>query len=141
MRLLLALSACMLAIGCGNGTKAPDATKPLPTIKARTTVSTTQKVEPPNFDSKTSLRMIRKGDELRVGDNIDSALRVLPEEKNAYKVNEMPPGWKDPAYSSEGWDNGTTGFAAVIYDSKVTLALYHEDRADETRLQEILDVY
>ncbi len=140
MRILLGLAAIM-AIGCG-GPSQPAEPKPDSLLAtSRITVSGQTKVDPPNFEQRTSLRMIRNGDDVRVGDSVEAALRVYREEKNSYIVNEMPAGWKDAAYTCTGWDNGTIGFAAVSYDEKLVLGLYHEDRADENRLQDILRDY
>lgn len=136
MRILLGLGA-VVAVGCSG---ASPSTEPKPNSllsTARTSVTAPAKLEPPNLEQRTTLRMIRKGDEVRVGDPIESALRVFREEKNSYLVNEMPAGWKDPAYTCQGWDNGTIGFSAFVYDDKIVMGLYHEDRADENRLQEI----
>ncbi len=140
MRYLLGLGV-LLAIGCGGPAQPADPKSDNLLTPVRTSVSGPAKLDPPNFEQRTSLRMIRKGDEIRVGDTAESALRVFREEKNPYLINEMPAGWKDPAYTCQGWDNGTIGFAAILYDEKVAQALYHEDRADENRLQEILADY
>jgi hypothetical protein len=139
MRIFLGLAA-IIAVGCGPGQPAETKADSLPTT-ARISVSGPAKVEPPNFEQRTALRMIRNGDEARVGDPVESALRAFREEKNSYLINEMPAGWKDPAYTCRGWDNGTIGFSAFVYDDKMVLGLYHEDRADEKRLQEIVADY
>jgi hypothetical protein len=141
MRYLLCLALCLLAFGCGNGGTPTEPEKPEPPSRVRTKINAPAKLDPPDFERKTSLRMVRKSVEVQLGDNMDTALRAFTEEKNAYRISEMPPGWKDPAYTCQGWDAGALGFAAVLYDEKIVLALYHEDRAKEDRLQEILDVY
>ncbi|HJP82237.1 MAG TPA: hypothetical protein VJ835_01925 [Fimbriimonadaceae bacterium] len=140
MRILLPSMAALLCIGCSSGPAELAEPSTTPT-NARVTVSTPEKIDPPAFDERTTLRMFRRGDEVRVGDNIDSALRVFREEKNAYQVSELPAGWKDQAYTCRGWDNGASGFAAIVFDEKVALAMYHEERATETRLQEIVGDY
>lgn len=141
MKALILAVAGLVLIGCGSNGTPPEGSVIAPASKARSRISAPAKVAPPNFNDRTSLKMVRKGDEVRVGDDIDSALRAFSEERNAYKVTEMPPGWKDPAYSCQGWDTGLVGFAAITFDEKVALALYHEDKVSEDRLQEILDTY
>ncbi len=142
MRTLFLAAICLFALGCGGGEKATSQTeKPEPTIALKTRVPGPAKVEPPDFEKRTSLRMVRYGDELRVGDGVDTALRVFREEKNAYKIAEMPPGWKDEAYTCQGWDNGTMGFGAILYDDKLCLGLYHEYKADQERVEEIVGTY
>lgn len=139
MKSLLALAASFLAIGCGAG--GGEAAKSEPPASLRPRVTAPEKIEPPDFTQKTPVRMIRKGAEVRIGDSIESALRAFREEKNAYRIAEMPAGWRDPLYTAQGWDNGTTGFGAIVYDDKLVFGLFHEDRTDENRLQEILAVY
>jgi hypothetical protein len=142
MKLLLALVAAATMVGCSAGDGENVDRAPAPASAAmRSRVAGPDKIDPPDFSKKTAIRMIRKGDEVRIGDSIESALRAFREEKNAYKVAEMPAGWRDPAYSAQGWDNGTTGFGAIVFDDKVVFGLFHEERSDEGRLQEILAVY
>lgn len=142
MRTFLLAATCLLAIGCGGGEKAaPTPEKQEPAVSLKTRVPGPAKLEPPDFEKRSSLRMVKNGEELRIGDSIDSALRVFREEKNAYKIAEMPPGWKDPAYTCQGWDNGTLGFGAILYDDKMCMGLYHEYKADQERLDEIVDTY
>lgn len=131
--------ATLLIGGCSGEVKEGSATESdVPAIR---TISTSAKVDPPNFDKRTSLRLIRKGEELRIGDSLESALRVFRPEPESYRISELPAGWKDPLYSCGGWDNGLQGFAAILFDNRVALGLYHEDRSSESRLQEILEVY
>ena len=139
MRLLVAAAICSVAIGCG--TDSGEGPKTAPPAALRSRISAPDKIEPPDFTQKTPVRMIRKGAEVRIGDSIDSALRAFREERNAYKIAEMPAGWRDPLYTAQGWDNGTTGFGAIVYDDKLAFGMFHEDRTDENRLQEILAVY
>ncbi|MBC8063641.1 MAG: hypothetical protein H7Y17_02330 [Chlorobia bacterium] len=138
--LFLAILALGLA-GCNGGGQPAELQPAKDPNVARSSVPGPDKLPAPDFSVKTSLRMFRNGEELRVGDSIDTALRVFREEKTSYKVAEMPSGWKDRDYTCQGWDNGTLGFAAIVNDEKVALALYHEDRASEARLQEILADY
>lgn len=133
---------CVCVLGCGGEEKvAPVPEVPEPTVSLKTRIPGPATVDPPDFEKRTSLRMVRNGEELRVGDSIDTALRVFREEKNAYKIAEMPPGWKDPAYTCQGWDNGTMGFGAILYDDKVALGLYHEYKADQDRVDDIVGTY
>lgn len=142
MKLLLWPAILLVAIGCGGNEKAATTPeKPEPVVTLKTRVPGPAKLDPPDFEKRSSLRMVKNGEELRVGDSIDTALRIFREEKNAYKIAEMPPGWKDPAYSCQGWDNGTMGFGAILYDDKMCMGLYHEYKADQARLDEIVSTY
>lgn len=141
MRFPLLALAGLLVIGCGGNEKVATPEKPEPSVALKTRVPGPAKVEPPDFEVRSNLRMIRNGEELRVGDPIDSALRIFREEKNAYKIADMPPGWKDESYTCQGWDNGTMGFGAILFDDKVCLGLYHEYKANQERLDEILNTY
>lgn len=128
-------------IGCGPG-KTADDTKSEPVLGLeRSAVRTPAKVTPPDFSKRTDLRMIRKGEVLHVGDSVDDALRIFPEDKSAFHLADMPPGWKDDSYRCVGWDTASTGFGAIVYNDRIALALYHEDRITEDRLKEILDTY
>jgi hypothetical protein len=137
----LAVLVAPLIIGCGSNTGEAPPEKAAAPAALRSRVVGPEKIDPPDFSKKTAIRMVRKGDEVRIGDSIESALRAFREEKNAYRIAEMPAGWRDPLYTAQGWDNGTTGFGAIVYDDKLVFGLFHEDRTDENRLQEILAVY
>ena len=139
MRVFLVL-CIVVAAGCSSGESTVELVQP-EQRRLKTRIAGPAKLDPPDFSKRTALRMVRKGEEVRVGDSIEVALRAFREEKNSVLVTEMPPGWQDPAYTAQGWDNGSSGFATILYDEKVVLALFHEDRADEARLQEILAVY
>lgn len=141
MRFLLIAIPLIGLVGCSGGGQPAEMQPSKDPNIARSSVAGPDKLPAPDFTIKTSLRMFRNGDELRVGDSIDNALRVFGEEKNSFKVAEMPSGWKDRDYTCQGWDTGSLGFAAIVNDEKVALGLYHEDRVSEARLQEILADY
>lgn len=141
MRIWPALLLLVLPLGCG-GPKNGDDTKPDTTnVPDRSAIAAPTKVSPPDFMIRTNLRMFHKSEELRVGDTSDEAMRIFPEEKNSFKLADMPPGWKDDAYKCTGWDTSNLGFGIITYNDRMAFALYHEDRTKEERLQEILDTY
>lgn len=134
------LGLCVLLYGCNSAP--PSAADPTITVdRNRSSVRTPEKMPSPDFDKKTSLKLVRNGFEVRVGDSVDDALNAFKPDKNAQKLADMPPGWRDSAYRCVGWDTGSVGFGAITLDERVVLALYHEDRSSEGRLKEILDDY
>jgi len=141
MRLTWLVLLGLAVSGCNSGSAVPQPESDQSSGPSRATVNGPAKVPPPDFNARTELRMVRKGEFLRVGDTIDDALNVFKQEKNASKLSELPPGWKDPNYRCAGWDAGNTGFGAITYDDRVVLAMYHEDRINEQRLQEVLNDY
>ena len=141
MRALPLVLCYLAAVGCGAPKPAVvDGGVPIQS-QPKTKVSAPAKVPAPDFTKRTRLRLVRRGEELRVGDSVDDALRVFKEEKNAYKLTDMPPGWQDESYKCSGWETGGQGFGVISTQEKVVLAMYHEEQVDEDRLKEILDTY
>jgi hypothetical protein len=130
----------LVLIGC-NSTPQPPSEPTIAVDRNRSSVRTPEKMPAPAFDKKTSLKLVRNGAEIHVGDSIDDALNAFKPDKNAQKLADMPPGWRDSTYRCAGWDSGNVGFGAITLDERVVLALYHEDRSTEGRLKEILDDY
>ena len=135
------LLALLVVAGCGDPQPEKEESAGAIGLPSKRTIATSTKVGPPDFNRRTPLRMVRRGEELRVGDTVDSAFKVFDAEKGASRVSELPSGWRDPLYSCAGWDAGTSGFATILFDERVALGLYFEDEATEARLQEILETY
>jgi|GEM_PF-3007907 len=141
MRIWPIVAASLLLAGCG-ASKNGDDPKPEASLGPdRSMISAPTRLMPPDFVTKSTLKMVRHGDELHVGDTSEDALRVFKEEKNAFQLTDLPPGWKDDSFKCIGWDTGTMGFGAITYGDRMAFGLYHEDRVKEDRLQEMLDTY
>jgi hypothetical protein len=64
--------------------------------------------------------------QVAIGDTEDQVTRVFYPPKDAYDFRDLPPGFQQP-YRASGFQNKTSGFGAIYYDSHLAEATLHED--------------
>ncbi|HVL38764.1 MAG TPA: hypothetical protein VM328_05175 [Fimbriimonadaceae bacterium] len=133
MKRLCWTGLCVVALlGCGPAT---------PEQVQVTTPSPPKLREKPDFE-ETRLGILMSPDDprkLKVGDSGDDSLRLFPASSGARTVNELPAAIGSP-YRVKGWEDKAGGFAAILYDGRVALAM-RKTTTDESDLERTLEAY
>lgn len=120
-----------VAIGCG-----PAAPEPVEVGLRRTAKLT---VKPTWQESPLGLLSPEDDRKVKVGDSDVEALKVFPPSSSAKQVTELPPAIGLP-YRVKGWEDRAGGFAVVVYEGRVALAL-RRTYTDSQELERTLSSY
>ena len=137
--LLLAISALILG-GCGSSDESKDAAK---TVAAQSDDS----VQPAGKAVRAEgIAMSFEGNTVHVGDAWESAEKLFPEHRGAYRLRSLPTRFGS-AFEAHGWESTdrqgdrvvSYGYGVITYKDMVIAAIYHAEDQEPAHAQELLD--
>lgn len=139
MRKVLALvTVAALLSGCGEVTRV----QTVSAAPVKTAVAAAPNWGP---DRHFALLGDRPNDVLFVGDSEDQVGRFYHPPPSAFTTRELPPGFEAP-YHAESWTTSGTSspgkdFGVIFFDTKVAMAMFHEEGIALTDVQDTVNQY
>jgi len=85
---------------------------------------------------------VRPGPAITVYSSADDAFRIFHDPKVVgFESDDLPPTFQPPLYSARTWEEDTLhmGFGEILYNRELVAAIYEEDKANQQRLNELVN--
>ena len=100
----------------------------------------TVSVDVPKSLAPGKLAMYAHGETIRVGDSAEDALKIFPRPKTAFEFTDLPPKFQKP-YQVKGWESSREGFGVILFQQKIAVALWHQDKATQDDLDRLVKLH
>ncbi|MBV6457384.1 MAG: hypothetical protein HONBIEJF_00492 [Fimbriimonadaceae bacterium] len=115
-------------MGCGDADIGTIETPPPAPIR---------KVDVPELDDPTPVRLVRGNDQIAVGDPVEKAFRIFAPPPGSYASAQLPPGF-NTGFKARGWSTAKESFATLSAGGRVVLALWQRENVDGDEIREAM---